>query len=157
MYNNYIIKYAYIKNFSMYKKNRSSRYRRMHSKACHGRRSRVSFWNKAIFPSLGCISPEPSVDSLVSEVSVNPVGSPYRQIVRCLRLVIVKHYEFGSCRLVPEIMAILLLLLLVTVHSVSVTCTCKSRVSFYNVSFERPKFVVHCVWKGIKFRDVVVT
>jgi hypothetical protein len=55
-------------------------------KARHGWRFGVGPRNETIFSCLGCVSPQPSVYSLVIEVSIDPITSLYRQVIRGLSL-----------------------------------------------------------------------
>ena len=55
-------------------------------KARHGWRFGVGPRNETIFSCLRCVSPQPSVYSLVIEVSIDPIASLYRQVIRGLSL-----------------------------------------------------------------------
>ena len=55
-------------------------------KARHGWRFGVGPRNETIFSCLRCVSPQPSVYSLVIEVSIDPIASLYRQVIRSLSL-----------------------------------------------------------------------
>lgn len=82
---------------------------RRESQASHGGRSRVRLRNETVFAGFGRVRPEPTVHRLISQIRIYPVGPPHRQVIRRLRLVIVKHHKFCAGRFVPEISQSLLL------------------------------------------------